>query len=77
LERNPEGGFEAHPFLATPFRENWPRLSPDDRFVAYISNESGQNEIYVQPFPGGETKWRVSSQGGYQARWSREGKELF
>jgi hypothetical protein len=52
-------------------------FSPNGRFVAYVSNESGQNEIYVRPFPAGEGKWRVSSDGGFCPRWRRDGKELF
>ena len=53
-------------------------FSPDGRFVAYVSNESGAFEVYVRSFPattGG--KWRISQTGGYQPRWRRDGKELF
>ncbi len=53
------------------------RFSPDGRYVAYVSNESGQMEVYVQPFPEGGRKVTVSSNGGRQVRWSRDGKELF
>ena len=77
LERKPEGGWEPKPFLQTPFRERASKLSPDGRFIAYSSNESGQDEIYVQPFPEGGRKYTVSTNGGQQARWSRDGKELF
>ena len=78
LERNEDGsGWEPHPFLQTPFAEAVPRFSPDGRYVAYVSNESGQNEVYVQPFPEGGRKVTVSSNGGTKVRWSRDGKELF
>ena len=78
LERNEDGsGWEPQPFLQTPFREIAARFSPDGRYVAYLSDESGQDEIYVRPFPKGGRKLTVSSNGGRQPRWSRDGKELF
>ena len=78
LERNEDGGgWESHPFLQTPFNQIVPRFSPDGRYVAYVSGESGQNEVYVQPFPEGGRKVTVSSNGGTKVRWSRDGKELF
>ena len=66
------------PYLVTPFVKNQAKFSPDGQWVAYVSNESGTREVYVQPFPmpsGG--KWAVSNGGGGQPRWSRDGKELF
>ena len=78
LERNKDGsGWEPHPFLRTPFGERMSKFSPDGRYVAYVSNESGQQEVYVQPFPEGGRKVTVSSNGGTKVRWSRDGKELF
>jgi len=65
-------------FLQTEFDESHGQFSPDGRFLAYQSNETGRHEIYVRPFPvasGG--RWQVSSGGGYQPRWRRDGKELF
>ena len=54
------------------------QFSPDGRFVAYGSDQSGAWEIYVQPFPNAaEGKWLISSGGGFEPRWSRDGKELF
>jgi serine/threonine protein kinase len=53
------------------------RISPDSRWVAYTSDESGRDEIYLTTFPEGKGKWRVSSNGGYYAAWSGNGKELF
>jgi Tol biopolymer transport system component len=52
-------------------------FSPDGRWVVYESNESGQFEVYVQPFPAAGGKWQISTAGGRQARWRRDGKELF
>ena len=63
--------------MQTPAIEVVPRFSPDGRYVAYVSDESGQNEVYVQPFPEGGHKVTVSSDGGTKVRWSRDGKELF
>jgi len=61
LKRKEDGsGFEPVAFLQTPFNESAPQISPDGRFVAYCSNESGQFEVYVQPFPEGGGKWQVS-----------------
>ncbi len=78
LERKAQGdGFDTHPFLETRFFEGSARLSPDGLFVAYISNESGQNDVYVRTFPDGAGKLQISSNGGIQARWAKDGKELF
>ena len=65
------------PYLATDFLEQQAQFSPDGRFVAYGSDQSGTWEIYVQPFPNAsDGKWMVSSGGGVEPRWSRDGKEL-
>ena len=78
LKRNGDGeGFESLPFLATPFREEMPNLSPDGNFLAYCSNQSGEDEVYVQSFPSGDGLSQISTNGGCQPRWSRDGKELF
>jgi Tol biopolymer transport system component len=64
--------------VATPFDEFTPRLSPDGRWLAYSSDESGRREVYVRPFPNaGTTKWQVSTAGGAEPIWSRSGQELF
>ena len=65
------------PFLKTSFAEREGQFSPDSKWVAYQSNESGQFEIYVQPFPGPGGKLQISSNGGAQPRWNRNGKEIF
>jgi Tol biopolymer transport system component len=65
------------PFLSTPFNESAPMISPDGRWIAYQSNESGRYEIYVQPFPDGGRRWQVSSDHGVYPRWSPRGDALF
>jgi Tol biopolymer transport system component len=66
------------PLIATKFTEGAPALSPDGRWMAYTSNESGRYEIYVVPFPNtGAAKWAVSTHGGTEPQWSHSGKELF
>jgi eukaryotic-like serine/threonine-protein kinase len=64
-------------FLQTQFEEDDAKFSPDGRFIAYSSNASGHWEIYVQTFPASGQQWQVSSRGGAQPRWRRDGKELF
>jgi hypothetical protein len=64
-------------FLHTEFQELYGQLSPDSRWMAYTSDESGQREVYVRPFPAAEGKWRISTSGGEQPRWRGDGKELF
>ena len=74
-------------FLKTLFRESWGAFSPDGRWVAYMSNESGQMEIYVRPFAGPAAagadadpsggQWQISTAGGVYPRWRPDGRELF
>jgi len=68
---------EASVFLATPFNEAQGRFSPDTRWIAYASDESGRFEVYVRPFPARDEQWKVSLTGGTQPEWRRDGKELF
>ncbi len=63
--------------LQTPFTETKGRLSPDGRWIAYQSNESGSSQVTVQSFPPSGARFQVSTNGGYQPKWSRDGKELF
>ncbi len=63
-------------FLNSPSSERQAAFSPDGRWLAYQSNESGGYEVYVQPFPPSGGKWQVSSGGGYFPTWSRNGREL-
>ena len=65
------------PFMTTPFGEGRGQLAPDGKWVAYTSNESGRNEVYVQSFPASGAKWQISSSGGDWVRWRQDGKELF
>jgi serine/threonine-protein kinase len=64
-------------FLRTPFRESDAAFSPDGHFIAYASNESGRQEVFVRPFPPGGGRWQVSDGGGAYPRWSRDGRQLF
>jgi Tol biopolymer transport system component len=66
-----------HPLIVSRFDERAPALSPDDRWLAYVSNETGRDEVYVRPFPGGGGRWLVSAAGGTEPRWRRDGRELF
>ena len=66
------------PLVTTAFGEWSPTLSPDGRFIAYSSTETGRSEIYVVPFPNaGSAKWPVSTNGGLEQTWSHRGGELF
>ena len=68
---------ESAPVVATAADELMPRVSPDGKWLAYQSNESGQYEIYVRPFPGGGSRTTVSNAGGTEPLWSRDGCRLF
>ena len=68
---------EPKPFLNTPSAEVEPAFSPDGRWLAYESSESGSYEVYVRPFPGPGGKWQISTGGGVLPKWSRNGKEIF
>jgi Tol biopolymer transport system component len=68
---------KAQPILQTPFNESVPAFSPDGRWLAYISDESGRYEVYVQPYPGPGGKWQISTEGGTEPVWNTNGRELF
>jgi len=68
---------EPEAFLASEFLDRDPNFSPDGKWVAYASNESGNSEIYVRPFPAAGGRWQVSDGGGRFPRWSGDGRELF
>src|SRR5207247_1060925 len=72
-----KGDRKPFPVARTNFDEREGQFSPDGKWVAYESNESGRFEIYVQPFPGPGGKFQVSTNGGAQPRWRLDGKELF
>ncbi len=63
-------------FLSTAFDQRAPEFSPDGRWLAYDSNQSGQSEVYVRPFPGPGSQWQISTGGGVSAKWSRARHEL-
>lgn len=65
------------PLAQSKFGEGSPKFSPDGRWIAYTSNESGRNEIYAQPYPGPGPKIQISNEGGTDAVWNRSGGELF
>jgi serine/threonine-protein kinase len=80
----PDSSSAAHPaeaqfLIQTPFYETNPVISPDGRYIAYQSNESGgRNEVYVRPFPNvNDGRWQVSSNGGVAPVWAQSGRELF
>jgi Tol biopolymer transport system component len=68
-------------FLKTPFSESGGQFSPDGRWIAYVSTESGRPEVYIAPFTGGPSaaggRWQITKDGGFQPRWRRDGKEIF
>ena len=73
----PLGNRQPFRFTKSDFNENEPRFSPNGRWVAYSSNETGRPEIYVRPFPATDSKSSVSSGGGVSPQWREDGRELF
>ncbi len=73
---HPKAG-KPEPFLRTPAHEVWARFSPDGRWMAYVSDESGTREVYIRPFPGPGGKWQISNGGGNVPVWSADGRQLF
>jgi Tol biopolymer transport system component len=72
-----EDGAQPKPFLVTPAREGLVSLSPDGRYIAYESDESGNFQVFVKRFPGGEGKWQASTDGGEYPFWGRDGRTLY
>jgi hypothetical protein len=72
-----DGDSEPQPFLNTRSWEDNPRFSPGGRWIAYASSESGRDEVYIQPYPDGGRKIRISSEGGASPVWAPDGSELF
>jgi hypothetical protein len=69
---------KSQPFLRTSWEETAPNFSPDGKWLAYSSDESGRREIYVQPYPPGPGgKWQISTDGGQEPVWNPNGGELF
>jgi eukaryotic-like serine/threonine-protein kinase len=73
----PSEGGPSTPFMAGTGSQTNGQFSPDGKWVAYASDESGNWEIYVTTFPSGAGKWQISRAGGTEPRWSRDGKEIF
>ena len=71
------GERQPRPFLRTPFNEWNAHFSPDGRWLAYLSNETGRDEVYVREFQASTRKWQISTAGGGNPAWGRDGKELF
>jgi len=72
-----DGNRQPFPVVQTEFDEPYGQFSPDGHWIAYESNKSGRPEIYVQPFPGPGAESQISTSGGAQVRWQRDGKGLF
>jgi dipeptidyl aminopeptidase/acylaminoacyl peptidase len=72
-----QGEPKPFPVVKTTFSEMWATFSPDGRYIAYQSNESGRAEVYVHEFPEAVHKWQVSTQGGTEPFWREDGRELF
>ena len=73
----PKGSRKPYPVVETQFNAQAGRFSPDGQWVAYVSNDSGKDEVYVMPFPGPGAREQVSAGGGSQPRWRKDGRELF
>ena len=71
------GDGKPFPIVQTNFDDGYSQISPDGKWMAYQTNESGRREIYITAFPGGGAKWQVSTGGGTSAKWRRDGKEIF
>lgn len=71
-----DGSGAVVPFAAQPFAEDSGRFSPNGTFIAYVSDESGRREIYVEPLARTGAKWLVSGRGGAAPRWTADGREL-
>jgi eukaryotic-like serine/threonine-protein kinase len=72
-----QGEARSSAFLDSPFNESGGVLSPDGRFLAYMSDETGRREVYVRDFPRARGKWQISNEGGRHPVWARSGRELF
>jgi serine/threonine-protein kinase len=72
-----DGDQQPDSILVTQFDEGSPMISPDGTWLAYMSNESGRNEVYLRRYPDGGARWRISHEGGTEPMWHPEGRELF
>jgi Tol biopolymer transport system component len=76
-EASLDGDADVRPFLQTPAYDGSAKLSPDGRWLAYSSNDSGRMEVYLRPFPAPNQRWQVSTHGGTQPVWNPNGREIF
>jgi len=74
---SPDGEPKLRPFIVTPATEFSPSISPDGRWITYVSFETGTAEVYVQPFPEGSGKWRISNGGGFTPIWNSQGNKIY
>ena len=65
------------PIVTSKFVDAHPALSPDGKWLVYVSQDTDQSEVYVQPFQGSGTRWRISTQGGIEPFWRADGREIF
>jgi eukaryotic-like serine/threonine-protein kinase len=72
-----QGGRNPRPLIRTKFDEGWARLSPDNRWLAYVSKESVRPEVYLRQFPEPGGRWQISPEGGTEPVWAHNGRELF
>jgi hypothetical protein len=72
-----DGGSAAAPFLETASNESAPAISPDGHWLAYVSDESGRNEVYIRRYPEGDLREQVSVNGGSWPRWTRRGDAIY
>src|SRR5262249_9696547 len=71
------GDKKPQPVRVSPFSDFQGRFSPDGKWIAYVSGESGRNEVYIQSYPEAKTRVQISTSGAHQPRWRRDGQELF
>src|SRR5262249_48683029 len=71
------GDATPHPIVKSPGYDGGAQFSPDGRWLAYVSNESGRLQTYVRPYPGPDRTWQVSTKGGTHPQWNPSGRELF
>jgi dipeptidyl aminopeptidase/acylaminoacyl peptidase len=79
IDASSPGSARVEPFVSTPALEARPVFSPNGRFIAYASNEKDRNriDVYVRPFPGPSAPWQISTDGGDEPRWSKDGTKVF
>jgi serine/threonine-protein kinase len=72
-----DGDRSSTPVLVTPFNESSPQISPDGQWLAYVSDQSGRNEVYLRRWPGGAAEWQISADGGAEPVWDPSGRVLY